>query len=176
MQKNGCSQTLPTPEFHCFGSFRRTKAHVSQSGRVCYLINISVCYLISTDVTVLSSNYSPDLEHLTIRCCPFNLPPELCCIYNADYKSTRILILRLFLMTAGDLQLVIQTRALQKYYPPLPVSHMVMKLCTIALNYIQGTVVHFGMAMCLSFVWLYTTSSIMQTRHWTVYVCLSWLT
>lgn len=101
VQKNGCNPTLSSKQFYCFGRFRRKKPNVSQSDRVRYLINKYVCYLISTDVAVLFSNYSPDLEHLTLRCCPFNLPQEFGCIYRADYEC-RMLMLWQFFMMAGD--------------------------------------------------------------------------
>lgn len=101
VQKNGCNPTLSSKQFYCFGRFRRKKPNVSQSDRVRYLINKYVCYLISTDVAVLSSNYSPDLEHLTLRCCPFNFPQEFGCIYRADYEC-RMLMLWQFFMMAGD--------------------------------------------------------------------------
>lgn len=66
---------------------------------VLYIINTLALpnQQICTDVTVLSSNYSPAMGHLTISACSFNIPQEFCStIMNADYQCMRILILRQF--------------------------------------------------------------------------------
>ena len=64
------------PGFSLYRHDRSTDSGKHRGGGVCFLVNTRWC----TDVKVLSSACTPDVEFLTIQCRPFYLPREMSCL------------------------------------------------------------------------------------------------
>ncbi|KAI3352143.1 hypothetical protein L3Q82_020948 [Scortum barcoo] len=77
-QRLGSTPSIPdsaiVPEGALHFTDRNGQVHSGKSkgGGVCFMVNIKWC----SDVEIISTGCSPDLEHLMIRCRPYYLPRE----------------------------------------------------------------------------------------------------